>query len=140
MYLSPNILMAAKHKRLRTAAVDSGLSANPGANGWGLSRASWQTYRGQAAHGCLGHKTAPAKIWQANSEVQPRGAMIGGIMFSNRIWMPACSYGLLLVPPSNVQALQMDCTAPSLHFPEAACVNMAITNQVFEGATTEHNI
>lgn len=66
--------------------------------------------------------------------------MIGGIMFSHRIWMPAPSCGLIPVPLSNVQAQQMDCTAPSLHFPKAACVKTAITNQFFVGATAEHNI
>lgn len=66
--------------------------------------------------------------------------MIGGIMFSHMIWMPARSCGLIPVPPSKVQAQQMDCTAPSLHFLKAACVNTAITNQFFKGATAEHNI
>lgn len=86
------------------------------------------------------HKTTPVKIWQANSEVQQSGVMIGSIIFSHRIWMPARSCGLIPAPPSNVQAQQMDCAAPSLHFPKAACVNTAITNQFFEGATAEHNI
>lgn len=66
--------------------------------------------------------------------------MIGGIMFSHRIWTPARSCGLIPVPPSNIQAQQMDYTAPSLHFRRAAFVNTAITNQFFEGATAEHNI
>lgn len=51
--------------------------------------------------------------------------------------MPAHSCDLIPVPPSNIQAQQMDCAAPSLSFPEARRVRPTITNQFSEAATAK---
>lgn len=107
-----------------------------GGGGGVPSQAGCGLQEGGLLTGARGSKTTPVTVWRANPEVQ---SYVGYDWWHYVLKQDLNASTLLWFnpPSSNIQAQQMDCTAPSLSFPEAILVKTTITNQLLEAATAE---